>query len=64
MSLFIYYIYLITLITADITTTTTTTTTGNEIASTSSSDNLIIRTKAELFGRGKLIEVMNLTIVE
>lgn len=44
-------------------TTDITSTAGNEIYNSSPSD-LIIRSKAELFGRGKLIEVMNLTIVE
>ena len=44
-------------------TTDITSTADNEIYNSSPSD-LIIRSKAELFGRGKLIEVMNLTIVE
>lgn len=39
-------------------TTDITSTADNEIPNSSSSD-VIIRSKAELFGRGKLIEVMN-----
>lgn len=44
-------------------TTDITSTAGYEIPNSSPSD-VIIRSKAELFGRGKLIEIMNLKILE